>query len=372
MVSSFIGLGVVLKSRPLLFAHVMPWFSAHEKELGWHWKMNKSTEEVRKSGKVASHYRPLIGPYDSNDPSTVELQVLWMKVAGFDGVIADWYGTEPHYDYPMIHERTKSLFKACDQFGLGISVVYEDQTVKNAINGKLIPESESLKIATRTGEFLKSQWLAKPNWLKVNGKPAVLVFGPQHFKGTEWTAFKEATGPISFLTLHKSHSFSDGGYDWPIPSLGLKFTREFGDRSLAWKSRVPVVFPRFHDYYVQGGNPSGYPELPDRSGGTFVETLEMAAEMNPSVIQFATWNDWQEGTQIEPSVEFGYRDLKVVQAYRRRVDRSFGFREADFELPLKLFRSRKRGSDRTKLDSISMLISHGKTVEAAARLNELS
>jgi hypothetical protein len=34
--------------------------------------------------------------------------------------------------------------------------------------------------------------------------------------------------------------------------------------------------------------------------------------MKPSIIQIATWNDWGEGTVVEPSREFGYRDLELV------------------------------------------------------------
>ena len=46
----------------------MPWYAAkpHSTVWGWHWKMNTFDPEKTTNGKqqIASHYRPLIGPYD--------------------------------------------------------------------------------------------------------------------------------------------------------------------------------------------------------------------------------------------------------------------------------------------------------------------
>jgi hypothetical protein len=56
--------------------------------------------------KPASHYRPLLGLYDSNDPDVLRCHVLLMKLAGIDGVLIDWYGTEDYLDYGVIHRNT--------------------------------------------------------------------------------------------------------------------------------------------------------------------------------------------------------------------------------------------------------------------------
>ena len=346
--------------RPPLLIHVMPWFSADANSLGGHWRMNRTAEEVRKSGRVASHFRPLIGPYDSLDPAVIELQVGWMKLAGFDGVLADWYGTQPHFDYPMIHERTKALFDVATKAGLSIGVVYEDQTVGNAIREKLITADQAAPIARQTGQFLAKEWFPRPNWLRIKGKPAVLVFGPQYFKEPEWAAFRAAAGDYQLLTLHKTHPFSQGGYDWPIPSLGMKFTDEFGHRSKDWAIRIPVAFPRFKDFYAAAGE-KGYPELPDRDGQTYRDTLAAAIALKPDAVQVATWNDWQEGTQIEPSVELGLRDLIATQDARRKLDPQFRFTPKDLDLPLTLYQFRKKMANPAQLQPLAEALLQGKT-----------
>src|SRR5689334_4515096 len=81
---------------------------------GWHWTMGRfDPERIGPEGRreIASHSYPLVGPYDSADPDVLEYHTLLMKVAGIDGVVADWYGSEDFNDYAAIHRRTALLFE---------------------------------------------------------------------------------------------------------------------------------------------------------------------------------------------------------------------------------------------------------------------
>ena len=55
-----------------IMVHYMPWFEADplHKRWGWHWTMNHYHPErmIGAKQEAASHYTPLIGLYDSNDP----------------------------------------------------------------------------------------------------------------------------------------------------------------------------------------------------------------------------------------------------------------------------------------------------------------
>lgn len=348
----------------------MPWFEINNNVWGWHWKMSLNQTELSKNGRVASHYRPLLGPYDSADPAVVEVHILWVKVGGFDGVLANWYGTQPHFDYPMIHQRTQLLFGAAAQHGLKIGVIYEDQTVKHALNNGLIQASETLRIARETGSFLKTEWLGRKEWWTIGGKPVLTVFGPQFFDENHWSVLRNETGPVNFLTLHHRRIYADGVFDWPLPSQGLSFTNDFWNRTASSPIRIPVAYPRFHDYYEEAGQ-SGYAELPDQNGQTYRQLLNLAISQNPEAVQVATWNDWQEGTQIEPSIEHTYRDLITTQQARRKLDSRFPFVEADLELPLRVYRLRKKGRDKDRLDRIVQMISSGRTAEARKSLAAL-
>ena len=121
----------------------------------------------------------------------------------------------------------------------------------------------------------------------------------------------------------------------------------------------------------KGGNPTGYPLLPDNDGRTYRQTLERAFKSGAEMIQVATWNDWQEGTQIEPSIEFGLRDLKVTQEFRRQQDPSFPFSESDLELPFRLYKLRKKGKSAAMLDRVSLALQQSQPSTARTLLNQI-
>ena len=66
-----------------------------------------------------------------------------------------------------------------------------------------------------------------------------------------------------------------------------------------------MAFPRFVDFYAEAKVGKSYGRIDDNQGKSFRTMLKQSLQSNASVVQLATWNDWGEGTQIEPSIEFG-------------------------------------------------------------------
>jgi hypothetical protein len=137
-----------------------------------------------------------------------------------------------------------------------------------------------------------------------------------------------------------------GAYDWPLPKGGDEGSRKERDgfyaRAKEWPAFIPAAYPRFHDYYKEAVVHDSWGRIEDREGKTYVETLTEALRSPAEIVQIATWNDWGEGTVIEPSVEYGYRDLEATQRLRRRyVEPSFRFTAADLRLPIRLLALRR-------------------------------
>ena len=134
----------------------MPWYSSKpvSGRWGWHWTMDRfNPDKIGANGRreLASHYRPLIGPYDSSDPDALEYQVLLMKFAGISGVIIDWYGIENFLDYGIIHRNSLALLK------------YIRQADNKVVTAQLNHASKLL-FASRTGEaktLLMQLWTQK-------------------------------------------------------------------------------------------------------------------------------------------------------------------------------------------------------------------
>jgi hypothetical protein len=369
-------------NRPLILAHYMPWFTADPAgpTWGWHWTMNAFDPETRKKGKrsIASHYYPLLGPYDSGDPAVLEYHLLLMKLAGIDGVVADWYGLSDHADYPVVHRNTSALFQAASRGGLCLTVCYEDQTIPRLVEAKKLPATDRVKHAREEIAWLREHWFADPAYVKVDGKPLLLSFGNEGLTDREWEQVfprEDANTPL-YLSEHRRRSVAAGAFDWPVPKEYPASLDRFYQRVKGWPAAMPVAFPRFHDIYEEAHVHPSWGRIPDDEGRTFSTTLRRALTSGAPVVQIATWNDWGEGTNVEPSEEFGFRDLEAVQRLRREVvDTAFAFKPDDLGLAHRLFVLRRRQATQPRLkddlDKVARLLATGSVSEARAALNRL-
>ena len=63
----------------------------------------------------------------------------------------------------------------------------------------------------------------------------------------------------------------------------------------------------------------------------------------PAIVQIVTWNDFGEGTVVEPTQEYGYRDLGIIQDLRRQyLDANFPRHTNDLTLALRLYNLRRQ------------------------------
>ena len=334
-------------TRPTILAHVMPWYEAGPAETawGWHWTMNHfDPNRVDATGRraIASHLYPAIGPYDSLSPAVLEYQALTMKVAGVDGAIIDWYGTDAVNDYPGIHRRTLALIAALKQHGLKFAICYEDRAVKAVADRDKLPPDRALARAEAHLKFCQDRWFRDPAYVAWGGKPLLMVFGPDYIQPPQWAALLDRLDPApAFFTLHEPRGPAVGSFAWPPmwASRDGKLTPEALDAYLDRFARqpgakIPCAFPGFRDIYAEAKTQPSYGLLDDRAGATFRHTFARAEQLHSPIIQVATWNDYGEGTVVEPTREHATRDLQVIQEARRRWDGgSFSFSPADLQLP---------------------------------------
>ena len=363
--------------KPLVMAHYMPWYFAKPASpvWGWHWTMNHFDPDRIVDGKrpIASHFYPLIGPYDSGDENVLEYHLLLMKLAGIDGVIVDWYGLQKLYDYPILHRNTQRLVEQVERLGMKVVICYEDQTIPALVKAGLVKREERVAHAVREIDWLTDNWIKLDSYVKLDGRPVLLSFGHAGLTNDEWSqCLKKLKSPVSYFSEHFRRDGAQGGFDWPIPKEGLKATERFQRSAAGWPHSVPVAFPRFVDIYSEAKLHDSYGRIDDNDGATFKATLEQALVNKASIIQLATWNDWGEGTNIEPCREFGYRDLEIVQDFRRQhVDAAFAGNSGDLRLPIKLLERRRVSSSQgrtTQLDKVAEFLAAGKTSYARATL----
>lgn len=362
---------------PVLLAHYMPWYTAKpfSDHWGWHWTMNHfdPTQKINGQPRIASKYQPLIGPYDSGDPDVLEYHLLLMKLAGIDGVIVDWYGLTHFRDYALLHTNTTRLLQQCERLHMKFVICYEDQTIPALVEAGRITDNNRIAHAVEEINWLAKYWFRSGSYLKLDDKPVLLSFGHTGLTSMEWTqCLQRLASPVSYFSQDIRRDSAVGGFGWPAPRVGLQQVDRFLQEATNWQASIPAAFPRFDDIYQEAGAGNGYPQLPDDSGRTFQSTLDKAIASRSRIIQIATWNDWGEGTQIEPSREFQYRDLEYLQSIRHIPGQ--GPTANDLRLPFQLLQLRKGSASpetRRALDQIAHQLSRNELQPARDSLNLL-
>jgi len=351
-------------SKPVM-VYYMPWFVARpfSDNWGWHWTMDHfNPDKVNAAGQreIASWYYPLIGPYDSADPAVLEYHVLLMKLAGVDGVIVDWYGSTDFLDYGINNRATLKLFQFTRKAGLRFSVCYEDQTIQHLLDGNYLPATASVAQAQKDMLYLQTNFFTDPGYLRVKGQPVLLNFGPQHFlANSNWVdifSVLTATNQPAFFSEDNRLPAGRGAFNWPpmwmsqapgtggvLSGLALRnYLADFERKAALWPSFISSAFPRFHDIYQRAGVRNYWGYLGDRQGEIFRETLSRGMTNASAIVQVVTWNDFGEGSMVEPTQEFGFRDLGMLQDLRRlHLEPGFPLKTNDLAMALQFYNLRR-------------------------------
>jgi hypothetical protein len=384
--------------KPLL-VYYMPWYVAkpYSDNWGWHWTMNHFNPDVTDASgekQIASWYHPVIGPYDSADPVVLEYHVLLMKLAGIDGVIVDWYGRESHLDYGINNERTAAIFQYTRKAGLKFALCYEDRTVLQQITDGVLAATNAILHAQQTMLYVQNNYFGDPSYLQWSNRPVLLNFGPQYFKANEqWEQIFSVLAPTNqpaFFTEDNRLALGVGAFNWPPMWLSLtpgargvlsvaaleNYLANFEQNGDTWPAYISSAFPRFHDIYRPAGVRDYWGYLGDRKGEMLRMTLTRAMTNRSAMVQIVTWNDFGEGTVVEPTSEYGYRDLGIIQDCRRQyLDAGFTLRTNDLKLATRLYHLRRAaGLDAKRnatLDQVFETIIQTNLAQAEEQLKQL-
>ena len=359
----------VVKTNPArLYAHYMPWFEAEDGDWGIHWTMATRDPEVVDAGdkrQIAAHYYPLIGPYDSADRDVIEYHLLLMKLSGIDGVLIDWYGAHEVRDYGGNRRNAEALIARLDEVGLDFAMVYEDFTAEYAADTALVAAQADLRYA-------RDHYFAHERYVRVGGAPLLLVFGPRLFETpAAWGHILSGIEPRPHL-LTLWHQSADAGA-WAAGEFAWVDRGHIDDLDsyYAGQGAFGAAYPGFRDYYREGGWGDGLGwTIAHDEDATLAATLARARRAEVPFVQLVTWNDFGEGTMIEPTREFGFSLLEQVQAFAG-VEHGV----ADLELVHALYLARKRHAGdadaQAALDRVFRLVAGLALAEAAAVLKEL-
>ncbi|MDI7774282.1 hypothetical protein [Asticcacaulis sp. EMRT-3] len=262
---------------------------------------------------------PQGGFYDSLDPAVIKRQVAQAKAAGMTGFIASWWGQDDRTD-----KQLPLLLDACAAQGLKVCAYVEPATSPDSVATDVL--------------YLHSHYAHHPAWLKLAGKPVIMFFDRlmQNLGLDGWDKARKlieakAPGALAFIgTANTLDEIAQRGphfdavhiysqqFDIAHPHFlrGLWRAHHYRQWVRAQKGlavTTATVLPGFDDHLVPGRD--GKRPIVRRDGGqTFRRLLADAIAAKPDWLLIVSFNEWHEGSEIEPSTQYGDRELKTAAA----------------------------------------------------------
>jgi len=339
----------------------LPWYrnpieygdSPNAKNKGWYnWAWYESgptsmmhyPENVLPNGQrdIASILYPIVGAYSNVDEGVLRYQFEIMKAANLDGILITDYGKEILQDYRKCVDK---MYKLAEEYDMKIALQYEPKihfaNWVPSTSGK--SRDEKIQAIIEDIIYIIEHYAPMKSYLKIDGKPVIPPFDANLLSDTEWGYVKKQIKDRGFGEIYLIFDRIpdvgvkniDAVYNWisgldrnyPDYQSVYNFAKGHNERTDFWanndfKNRlaIGVAWPGFDDTGVGGDWGSGtarkFPYLEnDPTGSTLAATQNSVLNNNMDWIVYATFNDWNEATVIEPSVEFGYRFIQEVQEF---------------------------------------------------------
>ena len=265
--------------------------------------------------KIYAHLMPWWGDprhigvgYNSHDPAQIKNQIDDMISRGIDGIVIDWYGFRDTFTNETVLRVVKEVERR-PKFTFAIMVD------KGAIKLSSCPGCNPQEALQEQLHYLERTFLSSPAYLRVDGRPVITNFDVEHhFPGVDW-GYAVSDLRLSPALIFEdaegfSHALSRGSYAWVRPStndLGMGYLSKFYEAGLAHRQLLTIgaAYKGFDDTMASWGLNR---VMKQDCGQTWLKTFAKANSYFNSVrqldvMQLVTWNDYEEGTEIESGVD---------------------------------------------------------------------
>lgn len=307
--------------KPLVSAYYYPWYDAD----GRHWK-----EGFPARGTDGA---PALGEYSSRSEEIIRQHISWSKEFGISNWICSWWGPDSWENQTLREHILPALNGGSPP--LTFCILYESQGLLELNKNEQIDfNAEKTERFAGHFTFLAKNYFDHPAYLRIDGKPVVYLYLSRTYSG-EWEKallrareVVAAMGATLYLVgdevywgqpdrhrIRSLDAITSYNMHGPLPFASLQDWRECVDecgkvyreyREAAVAERVdfiPGVMPGFNS----GGRHYTIPrEIRDGAVGDslFSAMLRMSEPFLRSRrprLDITSFNEWHEGTQIEPS-----------------------------------------------------------------------
>jgi hypothetical protein len=243
--------------------------------------------------------------YSSTDAKQIHRQITDMISRGIDGVIVDWYGPNNSID-----QATKLVMTEAEAHpGFTFAIMVDQGAIKwNSCSG-CSPQQALISQL----QYVEQTYFPSSAYMTLAGRPVVTNFNIDLSYSINWddVSASLSTQP-AFLFQNNSgftHILSGGSYSWVMPTTsdyGIGYLKSFYDTGMALENKqtVGATYKGFNDTLAAWGSNR---IMGQQCGQTWLGTFsEINSLYNSgkqlSALQLVTWNDYEEGTEIESGI----------------------------------------------------------------------
>lgn len=272
--------------------------SPDKKETWLHWKDDNHNPPNTWASNYIPDYGnssdPYNGLYASADTNIIKQQLGLMKKAGINFVISSWWG-QNHLSDKVLNITFNSVLPAKDNPypNVKYAIYYEKEGFADASKEEIINDIN----------YIKKKYANSPYYYRINGRPVVFVYNTKSglFSETfeqeieKWKEVRDETGIYTVLKVSggykKIESYADSWHEY-APSTDFKQTGNYS-------AFISPGFSKWHES----------PRLERENFTRFEKNVIALKNANVQFKLIETWNEWGEGTGIEPARRVNHDDV---------------------------------------------------------------
>jgi PKD repeat protein len=275
------------------------------------------------TAKIYAHFVPWFGfgdhmnvGYVSSDTVQVAKQVNDMISRGLDGAVIDWYGRGESSTHFLSYDHAVQAFmqQAELQPGFTFAIMHDAGALKTCAATTGCDVTATL-IADLN--YVNVTYADSPAYLHSAGRPVIYFFGHEAY-AIDWTRVAAGVAGNPMFIFRNGSGFgradSSGAFAWADPInvsatnlMSLAYLDSYYKSALGSPTKYSTgsAYKGFNDTLAVWGTDR---IIGQQCGQTWLATLAEAGKYYTTTkqmlgIQLVTWNDYEEGTEIESGID---------------------------------------------------------------------